>query len=69
MKAHQSAVQACQTLSTYLGSTTVKGVSMTELDQMLDAYMKLTTKADARVLELDRELADVLVCTLLFVNK
>ena len=32
---------------------------MTELDHMLDAYMELTTKADARVLELDRELANV----------
>lgn len=59
MKSHQSAVQARQTLSTYLGSATVKDINATELDKLLDEYVKLTAKADGRILAIDRELANV----------
>ncbi len=59
VKAHQSAVQARQTLATYLGSATVKDVNVAELDILLDGYAKLTAKADSRILEIDRELATV----------
>ncbi|KAF9532456.1 hypothetical protein CPB83DRAFT_759238 [Crepidotus variabilis] len=58
-KALKSATQSRKMLSNYLAAVSPGNVSADELDKMLDNFVGLTEKADARVREAERQLGDI----------